>query len=196
MKRYDYLMIGMLCTMFFFLVLLGVSRAETTLYATLHAPGAGYELGAGARLEHTTRLGAFGLHGMARASWQEKYGAAQGYTAGAIVQARGYYRDFYLGAGYGVSRYRSEFEDGVVWAKQAWQPHVQLGYDSDLLDLWGAYYFEENDTPNQVEAIKLGGAMKVHKHIKLMAEATRLEFWQSGKRMNDVLFVLGIGWEF
>ena len=136
MKRNDYLMIGLLCTIFFFLVLLGAARAETTLYATLHAPGAGYELGAGARLEHTTRLGALGLHGMARAAWQEKYDAAQGYTAGAIVQARGYYQDSYMGAGYGVSRYRSEFEDGVVWAKQAWQPHVQLGYDSDLFDLW------------------------------------------------------------
>jgi len=195
-RRYDYLLIAGFCALFSFLLLLGMAQAETTLYATLHGAGAGYDLGAGIRLEHTTRWGAFGLHGMARAAWQEKHGASQGYTAGAIAQARGYYRDFYAGVGYGVCRYRSEFEDGKVWAKQAWQPHVQVGYDSDRYDVWASYYFEEHDTPNQVEAIKVGGAMKIYGQVKLLAEISRMEFWQSGRRENDILTTLGIGWEF
>jgi hypothetical protein len=198
MKRHGYLIIGMACLVGFILTLAALSHAETTAYVTLHGPGAGYDLGAGLRVEHTTaRWNHLALHGMARAAWQEKYGAEQGYTAGAIAQARAYvYRDAYLAAGYGVSRYRSEFEDETVWAKQAWQPHAQVGWDGPLLDLWCAYYFEEHDTPNQVEAIKIGGAMPLWGRVRLMIEVSRMEFWQSGQRMNDVLTTMGLGWKF
>jgi len=134
---------------------------------------------------------------MVRGAWQEKHGAAQGYTAGAIAQARAYvYRDAYLAAGYGVSRYRSEFEDGRVWAKQAFQPHAQVGWDGPLLDLWGAYYFEEHDTPNQVEALKIGGSMPLWGRPRLMIEISRMAFVQSGERRNDVMTTMGIGWGF
>jgi hypothetical protein len=197
-RRYDYLAIGTICLLLALLVIAEIARAETTAYVTLHSPGAGYDLGAGLRIEHTSaRWNRLAVYGMARAAWQEKHGADQGYTAGAIAQARAYvYRDVYLAAGYGVSRYRSEFEDGVVWAKQSWQPHAQVGWDGPLLNLWCAYYFEEHDTPNRVEAIKIGGAVPVWDRMQLMIEVSRMEFWQSGQRMNDVLTTMGFGWKF
>ena len=170
---------------------------DTSAYLTGHTPGAGYDPGVGIRVEHTTDklLDIFALHGMARSAWQEKRGAAQGYTAGAMAQARAYWHGLYLGGGYGVTRYRSEFGDGVVWAKQAWQPHMEVGFDGDMFDFWASYFFRESYTPNHVEAIKLGASAKIWRGLRCMAEMSRMAYLQGGQRETDILTTIGLGWE-
>jgi hypothetical protein len=199
MRRYDYLTIGMLCLALALLALSGIARAETTIYATVTGEGAGYDTGYGVSVEHTTaQWNHLALHATGKAAMRKKYNASEGYTYGAVAQVRGYLPDkpFYLGVGYGVSGYRSEFSDGRVWEKSAWQPHVSVGYDADLFDLGATYYFEESDTPNKVEAVSLSAAVKVWRQMKIKGELMRMEFWQSGVREHDLILTVGFGWEF
>lgn len=199
MRRYDYLTIGMLCLALALLALSGIARAETTIYATVTGEGAGYDTGYGVSVEHTTaQWNHLALHATGKAAMRKKYNASEGYTYGASAQVRGYLPDkpFYLGVGYGVAGYRSEFASGAVWKKSMWQPHVQVGYDTALWDLWAAYHFEENDTPNQVSAVSVGGSMKVWRNLKLTADIQRINFLQSGNWMDDYITTIGIGWEF
>ena len=76
------------------------------------------------------------------------------------------------------------------------QPHVSVGYDTDLFDLGATYYFEESDTPNKVEAVSLSAAVKVWRQMKIKGELMRMEFWQSGVREHDLILTVGFGWEF
>jgi hypothetical protein len=174
----------------------GIAHAETTASLTFESAGAGYDSGIGARLEHTQRWGWFGLHGVGRYALQHKTGADSGYTYGISGSLRGYWRDFYVAAGYGLSGYRSEFANGAVWGKRGWQPHVGVGYDSDRFDVGLSYSFKESDTPNEVSAIKLGTSWQpTESGLALLFELTRMEFNQ-GERRNDVFVTFGVGWRF
>ena len=101
-----------------------------------------------------------------------------------------------MGVGYGVAGYRSEFASGAVWEKSMWQPHVSIGYDTGLFDLWATYHFEEHDTVNKVSAYSGGGKLQVWRGMFIMSEAQTLRFLQAGEREQDTIFTVGIGWEF
>ena len=198
MKRHGYLIIGMACLVGFILTLAALSHAETTVSLEAIGQGAGYDVGYGVAVSHTTGRYAdiFAAHVSGNIANRKKHNASEGYTYGASGQIRAYYRDAYLGVGYGVAGYRSEFTSGAVWEKSAWQPHVSIGYDTDFLDLWGTYHFEEHDTPNQVSAASIGGGMKVWRNLKLTADIQRINFLQSGDWMHDYIITMGVGWEF
>ena len=198
MKRHGYLIIGMACLVGFILTLAALSHAETTVSLEAIGQGAGYDVGYGVAVSHTTGRYAdiFAAHVSGNIANRKKHNASEGYTYGASGQIRAYYRDAYFGVGYGVAGYRSEFASGAVWEKSAWQPHVSIGYDTDFLDLWGTYHFEEHDTPNQVSAASIGGSMKVWRNLKLTADIQRINFLQSGDWMHDYIITMGVGWEF
>jgi len=198
MKRHGYLIIGMACLVGFILTLTAIVYAETTVGFEVIGSGAGYDTGYGVAVSHTTGRYAdiFAFHGEANLANRKKYNASEGYTYGASGQVRAYYQDAYLGVGYGVAGYRSEFTNGAVWEKSMWQPHVQIGYDTDLFDLWATYHFEENDTVNKVSSFSCGGKIQVWRGMFILAEAQTLRFLQAGEREQDTIFTVGIGWEF
>jgi hypothetical protein len=61
--------------------------------------------------------------------------------------------------------------------------------------LWATYHFEENNTPNKVSAVSIGGNVKIWRNLKLIADIQRINFLQSGDWTNDYITTLGIGWE-
>ena len=198
MKRYEYLIISAVCLIGFILTLAAIARAETIVSLEVIGQGAGYDTGYGVAVSHTTGRYAdiLAFHGEANLANRKKHNASEGYTYGASGQVRAYYQDAYLGVGYGVAGYRSEFASGVVWEKSAWQPHVSIGYDTNICDLWATYHFKEHDTPNQVSAASIGGSMKVWRNLKLTADIQRINFLQSGDWMHDHIITMGIGLEF
>ena len=198
MKRHEYLIISAVCLVGFILTLASIARAETTVGFEVIGSGAGYDTGYGVAVSHTTGRYAdiFAAHVSGNIANRKKHNASEGYTYGASGQLRAYYRDAYLGVGYGVAGYRSEFASGAVWEKSAWQPHVSIGYDTDLFDLWATYHFEENDTANRVSAYSGGGKIQVWRGMFIMAEAQTLRFLQAGEREQDTIFTVGLGWEF
>jgi hypothetical protein len=187
----------MACLVGFILTLAALSHAETTVSLEAIGQGAGYDVGYGVAVSHTTGRYAdiFAAHVSGNIANRKKHNASDGYTYGASGQVRAYYWDAYLGVGYGVAGYRSEFASGAVWEKSMWQPHVSVGYDTDLFDLWATYHFEENDTPNQVSSASVGGSVKIWHNLKLIADIQRINFLQSGDWTNDYITTLGIGWE-
>ena len=198
MKRHSFLIIGMACLFGFILTLGAIAHAETTVGVELIGQGAGYDTGYGLAVSHTTGRYAdiFAAHVSGNLANRKKHDASEGYTYGASGQIRAYYRDAYLGVGYGVAGYRSEFASGAVLEKSAWQPHVSIGYDTDLFDLWATYHFEEHDTVNKVSAYSGGGKLQVWRGMFIMSEAQTLRFLQAGEREQDTIFTVGIGWEF
>jgi hypothetical protein len=182
----------------FVLTLAAIARAETTVSLEVIGQGASYDTGYGVEVSHTTGRYAdiFAAHVSGNLANRKKHDASEGYTYGASGQIRAYYRDAYLGVGYGVAGYRSEFASGAVWEKSAWQPHVSIGYDTDLFDLWATYHFEEHDTVNKVSAYSGGGKIQVWRGMFVIAEAQTLRFLQAGEREQDTIFTVGIGWEF
>jgi hypothetical protein len=60
--------------------------------------------------------------------------------------------------------------------KSAWQPHVSIGYDTNLWDLWATYHFEEHDTVNKVSAYSGGGKLQVWRGMFISAEAQTIRF--------------------
>jgi hypothetical protein len=198
MKRHGFLIIGIACLFGVLFCLAAIAKAETTVGFEAIGSGAGYDTGYGVTVSHTTGRYAdiFAAHVSGNIANRKKHNASEGYTYGASGQVRAYYQDVYFGVGYGVAGYRSEFDSGAAWKKSMWQPHVQVGYDTALWDLWAAYYFEENDTPNQVSAVSVGGSMKVWRNLKLTADIQRINFLQSGNWMDDYITTIGIGWEF
>lgn len=198
MKRYEYLIISAACLIGFVLTLAAIARAETTVSLEVIGQGAGYDTGYGLAVSHTTGRYAdiFAVHVSGNLANRKKHDASEGYTYGASGQIRAYYRDAYLGVGYGVAGYRSEFASGAVWEKSMWQPHVSVGYDTDLFDLWATYHFEEHDTVNKVSAYSGGGKLQVWRGMFISAEAQTIRFLQAGEREQDTIFTVGLGWEF
>lgn len=217
MKRNGFLLAGFVFLFFVLFMLTAIAHAEeyaeprdttASISAIVIGQGAGYDTGYGVEASVTVPVWMPGqyLDGGGPIEWaihvsgnianRKKRNASEGYTYGASGQLRAYYQDAYLGVGYGVAGYRSEFASGAVWKKSMWQPHVQVGYDTALWDLWAAYHFEENDTPNQVSAVSVGGSMKVWRNLKLTADIQRINFLQSGNWMDDYITTIGIGWEF
>jgi hypothetical protein len=198
MKRHGFLIIGIACLFGVLFCLAAIAKAETTVGFEAIGSGAGYDTGYGVTVSHTTGRYAdiFAAHVSGNIANRKKHNASEGYTYGASGQVRAYYQDVYFGVGYGVAGYRSEFDSGAVWEKSMWQPHVSVGYDTDLFDLWTTYHFEENDTPNQVSSFSGGGKLKVWRGMFISAEAQMLRFLQAGERERDTIFTVGIGWEF
>ena len=198
MKRHEYLIISAVCLIGFILTLAAIARAETIVSLEVIGQGAGYDTGYGVAVSHTTGRYAdiFAAHVSGNLANRKKHDASEGYTYGASGQIRAYYRDAYLGVGYGVAGYRSEFASGAVREKYMWQPHVSVGYDTDLFDLWVTYHFEEHDTVNKVSAYSGGGKIQVWRGMFVIAEAQTLRFLQAGEREQDTIFTVGIGWEF
>lgn len=198
MKRHEYLIISAVCLIGFILTLAAIARAETIVSLEVIGQGAGYDTGYGVAVSHTTGRYAdiFAAHVSGNIANRKKHNASEGYTYGASGQIRAYYGDAYLGAGYGVCGYRSEFASGAVWEKSAWQPHVSIGYDTDLWDLWATYHFEEHDTVNKVSAYSGGGKLQVWRGMFISAEAQTIRFLQAGEREQDTIFTVGLGWEF
>ena len=199
MKRHEYLIISAVCLIGFILTLAAIARAETIVSLEVIGQGAGYDTGYGVAVSHTTGgryADIFAAHVSGNLANRKKHNASEGYTYGASGQVRAYYGYAYLGVGYGVAGYRSEFASGAVWEKSAWQPHVSIGYDTDLWDLWVTYHFEENDTPNKVSAYSGSGKIQVWRGMFIMAEAQTLRFLQAGEREQDTIFTVGLGWEF
>jgi hypothetical protein len=197
MKRHEYLIISAVCLIGFILTLAAIARAETTVSLEVIGSGAGYDTGYGIAASHTTGRYAdiFAAHVEGNIANRKKHNASDGYTYGALGQVRAYYLDAYLGVGYGVAGYRSKFAGGTVWEKSMWQPHIQVGYDTNIWDLWATYHFEENNTPNKVSAVSIGGNVKIWRNLKLIADIQRINFLQSGNWTNDYITTLGIGWE-
>jgi hypothetical protein len=175
-----------------------IAHSETEAYLTFESSGAGYDSGIGARLEHTQRWDWFGLHGVGRYALQHKTGADSGYTYGLRGEARGYWKDFYASAGYGLSGYRSKFANGAVWSKRGWQPHVGVGYDGERFDVGVSYAFRENDTVNRVKSASISAAWKPvpDSGLKVMGGLTRMWFEQAGVGMSETIGSFGVGWEF
>ena len=198
MKRHEYLIISAVCLIGFILTLAAIARAETIVSLEVIGQGAGYDTGYGVAVSHTTGRYAdiFAAHVSGNIANRKKHNASEGYTYGASGQIRAYYGDAYLGAGYGVAGYRSEFANGAVWEKSMWQPHVSIGYDTDLFDLWATYHFEEHDTVNKVSAYSGGGKLQVWRGMFISAEAQTIRFLQAGEREQDTIFTVGLGWEF
>lgn len=217
MKRNGFLLAGFVFLFFVLFMLTAIAHAEeyaeprdttASISAIVIGQGAGYDTGYGVEASVTVPVWMPGqyLDGGGPIEWaihvsgnianRKKHNASEGYTYGASGQLRAYYRDAYLGVGYGVAGYRSEFASGAVWEKSMWQPHVSAGYDTDLFDLGATYYFEESDTPNKVEAVSLSAAVKVWRQMKIKGELMRMEFWQSGVREHDLILTVGFGWEF
>lgn len=170
--------------------------AETNMYVFARSDGSGYHPGVGIRLDNTMRKDIIGLYTYADLTNQKKIGSESGYTYSLGAQGRVYAEDFYAGIGYGFAGYSSKFISGVIWKKSAWWPHVRIGYDSDHIDCHLTYYPREHQTVNEVEAIKVGLSIKVHKNTLLISELSQQSFKQDNLRKRDSSLLLGVGYRF
>lgn len=184
------ILLGGLCTKSY-------AEMEPKAYLIVVSPGAGYETGAGVRLESTWRKDKFGVFGSGELLYQPKIWASSGYKYALAGQGRYYINDLYFGAGASWGGYDSEFSNSDVhWRKDAVWPLIQLGYDGDRWDLWGTYFFKETQTPNEVRAAKIGGSVDLEHNVSFIVETTYVAFDQSGTRRDDVLVTVGLGWAF
>lgn len=201
-RRYDYLTIAMLAAFIVLLAIVGIARGEgtTTVYTTLTGQGAGYDPALGVRLDHTTARwrDIVALHGSARGDLRKKYSADDGHTYAVLVEARAYLPPLpsvYIAAGAAACGYRSEFADGRAWSKDAVHPVAGIGYDTDTIDLRLAYYARERSTPNEVQALKACWSGKFYGEWRALLELTGMEFLQAGETRTDVLWTVGLGYE-
>jgi hypothetical protein len=192
----------MLAAFIVLLAIVGIARGEgtTTVYTTLTGQGAGYDPALGVRLDHTTARwrDIVALHGSARGDLRKKYSAEDGHTYSVLALARAYLPPapmVYLGAGVAACGYRSEFAAGHAWSKDTVHAVLAIGYDTDVVDMDLAYYAQEHSTPNEVEALKLCLAAKFYGPWKAMIEFTGMEYRQGTEDYKDMLWSVGLGYE-
>lgn len=170
---------------------------ETTVSAVVASEGAGYDAGIGMDAEWLGRWDRFGLDFSGYLLAQKKHSADSGYKWGVDGQVRWYPAgDWYLSAGGAWAGYDSKFDDGSHWRKDAVWPTLQTGFDGEIFDAWMAYYFQEQQTENEVSAIKLGISWVLFGHYKAFVEASILEYKQGGLDDEDSTITAGIGWRF
>lgn len=182
----------------------------TTVYATLTGQGAGYDPAIGLRVDHTTArlMDIVALHGRASVDLRKKYRASDGHTYSASAMLRFYWPGLhfpslscsydpalYATIGGTFAGYRSEFDSGVVWKKDAFHPTIGIGLDTESIDLELTYFFEENDTPNKVRAAKLTTSANFYERWKVLLELTHMDYLQAGDRQQEILWTTGIGYE-
>jgi hypothetical protein len=185
--------------------------SATTVYATLTGQGAGYDPAIGLRVDHTTArlMDIVALHGSASVDLRKKYRASDGHTYSASAMLRFYWPGLhfpslscsydpalYAAIGGTFAGYRTEFDSGIVWKKDAFHPTIGIGLDTESIDLELIYFLEEDDTPNRVQALSIGGSVSVYYGWKIMAELTGMRFLQAGERQTDTILTVGVGYEF
>lgn len=158
--------------------------------------GAGFKPGYGITGSYLWRTDHFGVQGSGSFLSKAKKGADWGVTYGALIEARGYLGNWYLGAGPAFSGYHSEFDNGSTWAKSAWQAAASAGYTGKLFSVGVRYLFKEHQTPNEVSAIQFGYDVAVWRGLLLSVGITNQSYYQSGKRENSTSATFGLGWRF
>ena len=192
-----YLFVGVVCIAIALLCIAALATAhEFSVYAIGVSEGAGYDPGFGISGEYQHRGDIFGFATSADFLSQKKARADSGFKYGVDAQGRAYLGDWYLGVGGAWAGYDSKFDDGSHWQKDAVWPVLQTGFDGEIFDAWMAYYFQEQQTENEVSAIKLGMSWVLLEHYKAFAEASLLDYKQAGLDDEDATISAGVGWQF
>jgi hypothetical protein len=181
-KRFNYLLLSIIAFLIALLLTVSIAygQAHVGIYGTGNLAGdMGFDSGPGLSLDASVRWQRIGLYGMADYINQHKSGAKLGYKYRYGAQARGYiYKGLYILSSVLWVGYRSEFESGSRWEKQAQNPGVGAGYEFGKTDLNIAYYFREYKSQNDIEYVTFKAKQQIKGKLYFKADVKRQTFGQ------------------
>ena len=203
-KRTDLLLLSILCFLICLFAIIRVANAESdfswlaqTGIKASFASSAGYSPGIGVETMLGGRWKFLELRAVGDYLIEKKKSAMSGRTYGVSLNLRGYvWKSFYAKLGYTYSGYWSDFLSGFRWEKHGNQPTVGGGYNDGNTEVELTYFFQENNTPNNVWAAGVKLQQRLWKGLFGVLGITYVSFLQSGEREDGVTTNLGLAWRF
>ena len=158
------------------------------------APGAGYEPGVGGHAELYGRWKFLELKADGTIKNQHKKHAQSGHTYGYGLEGRAYvYGPWYVLASSQWAGYKTVFSDGRVWEKNGRNTGVGGGFNNQDTDVNLAYYFQEYESPNNIQFTALSLRQRIWKYLHGLLGVSYMTYDQGQERWDSLSITIGLG---